>query len=91
METFSTPRRIGVHLPEVASRQADLEEMVTGSAGEHWGSTPEGSRRQPRRDSRASKVQGSNSWYGLRRRKVGILPTTDNSVERRPARSYLVC
>ena len=30
VETFSTPRRIGVHLPEVASRQADLEEMVTG-------------------------------------------------------------
>ena len=29
-EAFSTPRRIGAHVPEVADRQADLEETVTG-------------------------------------------------------------
>ena len=30
LQTFSTPRRLGVHIPGVAERQVDLEEMITG-------------------------------------------------------------
>ena len=30
METFSTPRRLGVHVTGVANRQSDLEETLTG-------------------------------------------------------------